>query len=157
MAEIVECDFNDSEQRQAVLDLMNHYMGGRMGGNLPPHSKEKAEMMLNGLETHPSKLVFLARNNKEYIGLANCFINFGTFAAKPFINIHDIIVHQSQRGTGIGRLLMNAVIERAKQMDCGKITLEVRDDNVTAQNLYKSVGFDECRPKMFFWTKNLLD
>jgi ribosomal protein S18 acetylase RimI-like enzyme len=86
----------------------------------------------------------------------NCFINFVTFAAQPFINIHDIIVVPKARGIGVGRALMEAIIKKANELNCAKITLEVREDNHLAQNLYKKLGFKDGEPKMLFWTKYLL-
>jgi ribosomal protein S18 acetylase RimI-like enzyme len=153
MVVIKECDFQDQRQRQAVIDLMNHYMASDMGGYLPPYENTVAQAVINGLEHHPSKLVLLAEYKGEYVGLSNSFINFGTFAGKPFINIHDIVVLDTYRGLGIGRKMMEAIDAKAQKLGCGKITLEVRDDNLTAQQLYKSMGFDEGKPVMHFWSK----
>jgi ribosomal protein S18 acetylase RimI-like enzyme len=36
-----------------------------------------------------------------------------------------------------------------------KVTLEVRSDNLPAQMLYKSMGFKDSNPSMYFWTKEL--
>jgi ribosomal protein S18 acetylase RimI-like enzyme len=153
MVSIKECDFLDPFQRKAVIDLMNHYMASDMGGKLPPYSEETAQLVVEGLEHHPSRLVLLAEFKGEYVGLSNSFINFGTFAGKPFINIHDIVIHERHRGLGIGRKMMEAIDSKAKELGCGKITLEVRNDNTRAQQLYKSMGFCEGTPVMHFWTK----
>lgn len=153
MVIIKECNFQDPDQRQAVIDLMNHYMASDMGGKLPPYSNETAHSVVAGLSSHPSKIVLLAKYNGEYVGLSNCFINFGTFAGKPFINIHDIVVLEKYRGAGIGRKMMESIETKAKELGCGKITLEVREDNTHAQQLYKSMGFNEGNPVMHFWSK----
>jgi ribosomal protein S18 acetylase RimI-like enzyme len=134
---------------------MNAYMTDEMGGKLSPLEGDKAKKLVEGLEKHPSKLVLLAREGNHYVGLTNCFINFGTFAVKPFINIHDIVVLSSYRGKGIGRLLMQQIEQQARHLDCAKITLEVREDNHTAQHLYQSMEYQDCTPPMFFWTKYL--
>ena len=155
MAFIEECNFSNESHRRAIIDLRNDYMADEMGGKLPPYSKEKAQQVINGLESHPSKLILLAREDAEYVGLANCFVNFGTFAAKPFINIHDLVVMKDWRGKGIGRMLMEEIARKAVDLDCAKITLEVRDDNVYAQKLYKKMGYQEGEPPMHFWTQYL--
>lgn len=155
MVKIIECDFENSIHCKAVVKLMNHYMASEMGGNLPPYNEDTAEIMINGLKDHPSKLVLLATDDEEFIGLSNSFINYGTFAAKPFINIHDIVVLEKYRGSGIGRQLMKAIIKKAEKLKCGKITLEVRMDNKIAQSLYNSLGFEESQPVMHFWTKKI--
>ena len=155
MVTIVECDFSKPSHCQALITLMNDYMADEMGGNQPPYSNEKAAQVLQGLEKHPAKLVLLAQLDGIFVGLANCFINFGTFAAKPFINIHDIVVLKEYRGKKIGQKLMEAITENAGKIGCAKITLEVREDNVYAQKLYKKMGYKDGNPPMYFWTKHL--
>jgi ribosomal protein S18 acetylase RimI-like enzyme len=45
------------------------------------------------------------------------------------------------------------VIEKARELGYCKVTLEVRDDNRNAKELYQSLGFKDTEPKMHFWTK----
>jgi ribosomal protein S18 acetylase RimI-like enzyme len=151
---VIECDFSDQLHIQKLVELINCYISDTMGGG-EIISGNKTNDLINGLKSHPSKLILFALYKNEFAGLTNCFINFGTFAAKPFINIHDIIVDNNFRGKGIGRTLMDAIVQKAKALDCSKITLEVREDNVIAQKLYKSLGFGDTNPKMYFWTRYL--
>jgi len=148
---ILKANLNDSEHAQAVIDLMEAYMSDPMGDARVFGEKENIAL-IDGLKRQPNALIFLAKQHSGYIGLCNSFVNFGTFAAKQFINIHDIIVTKEARGNGTGRLLIEAVIEEAKQLGCAKVTLEVRNDNKIAQKLYKELGFGECAPPMHFWT-----
>ena len=154
MVKIIHCDFSNPIHTQALVDLMNHYMQDKMG-DYPPLEGEEQIKLVEGLKNHPSKLVLLAKEDGEFVGLTNCFVNFGTFNVKPFINIHDIVVLDKVRGKGIGRMLMQAISDEAKKLDCGKITLEVRADNEVAQSLYKSFDYKESTPVMHFWTKRL--
>lgn len=155
MVSIIECNFKNSLHKEALIRLMNNYMADDMGGKLPPYTPEIAEVVLMGLEKHPSKLILFAVVDQEFIGLTNCFVNFGTFAAKPFINIHDVVVLKEFRGRKIGQQLMEGITRKAKELGCSKITLEVRNDNKYAQKLYRKMGYDECQPPMHFWTKKL--
>jgi GNAT superfamily N-acetyltransferase len=155
MIAIKECDFGNTAHRNAIILLMNDYMSDNMGGNLPPYTSALEEKLLRGLESHPSKLILLAEEKGHYIGLANCFINFGTFAAQPFINIHDLVVLSGHRGKKTGRLLMETIYLKARELNCSKITLEVREDNLPAQKLYSGLGYRAGIPPMHFWTKYL--
>lgn len=56
-------------------------------------------------------------------------------------HITNIAVKASERGKGIGKLLMSELIARAKSDGVRHITLEVRDDNTAAINMYLSFGF----------------
>jgi ribosomal protein S18 acetylase RimI-like enzyme len=148
------CDYKNPEHRQNLKMLLNLYMADPMGGVIP-HSNESAEELVNGLAAHSESFVLFAKADKQYIGLLTCFINFSTFKAKPYLNIHDVIVVKEFRGKHIGRKLLEKSIEIARERGYCKITLEVRDDNTAAKNLYQSLDFNECTPFMHFWTKTL--
>jgi len=148
------CDFKNTMHCQKLIELLNHYMLDPMGDS-PPLSFEQGQRLIQGLSSHPSCFVLFVITNNEFAGLATCFINFSTFKAKPFINIHDIIVHQNYRGKGIGRKLLEKIIEIAEERNYCKITLEVREDNLPAKKLYDDLGFKDTEPLMHFWTKTI--
>lgn len=154
MLKIVPCDFGNEKHCDAVVNLMNEYKCDKMGDGFP-YAKDQTTKLITGLRDHPSKLVLLALHGEQYIGLITCFINFATFTVKPFINIHDVIIAASWRNSGVGRKLLEKVVEKATELDCSKITLEVREDNHNAKHLYNSLGFLDAEPKIYYWTKKL--
>ena len=111
--------------------------------------------LVDGLSNHPSCFVLFVLSDNQIVGLATCFINFSTFKVKPYINIHDLIIDNHYRGKGLGRSLLPKIESIARERKYCKITLEVREDNYTAQSLYYDLGFKEGRPVMYFWTKEL--
>jgi ribosomal-protein-alanine N-acetyltransferase len=56
-------------------------------------------------------------------------------------HITNIAVHPEYRGKGIGSRLMEGLIDLAKKNGITSMTLEVRESNLVAQNLYKKFGF----------------
>ena len=56
-------------------------------------------------------------------------------------DIQTIAVAPDARGTGLGRRLMNEVLDEAEHRHVRQIFLEVRADNPVAQRLYESLGF----------------
>jgi len=57
------------------------------------------------------------------------------------IDIHNLAVDPAYRRQGIGRSLLAAVIEEARDSGLSRVTLEVRKSNDAAQRLYQSLGF----------------
>jgi [ribosomal protein S18]-alanine N-acetyltransferase len=57
------------------------------------------------------------------------------------VDIHNIAVHPDFRRQGIGRLLLEQVIDAARRQERLRVTLDVRCSNAPAQNLYRSFGF----------------
>lgn len=57
------------------------------------------------------------------------------------VDIHNIAVHPDFRRQGIGRLLLEQVIDSARRQERLRVTLDVRFSNAPAQNLYRNFGF----------------
>ena len=56
-------------------------------------------------------------------------------------HVTNIAVRQDCRGRGLGRMITRALMQYASNLGAEYLTLEVRQSNVKAQNLYKSLGF----------------
>jgi len=154
MIEFEFCDFENPIHLNALADLLNMYMADPMGDS-PKLNKLQQLRLVDGLANHPSSLVLFEIFDEKIVGLATCFINFSTFKVKPYLNIHDFFVHPDYRGKGLAKKLMEELISISEERKYCKINLEVREDNRAAQGLYRSMGFEECKPNMFFWTKTL--
>lgn len=138
---IVEADFQNPNHAEAIPLLINAYALDPMGGGekLPD---EVLSRVVPGLSAHPSSLVFLAYDGDRPIGIANCFVGFSTFAARPLVNVHDLAVIPEYRGEGVGERLLEEVERKATALNCCKLTLEVREDN-RARSLYQRFGFGD--------------
>jgi ribosomal protein S18 acetylase RimI-like enzyme len=55
--------------------------------------------------------------------------------------VQELHVAESHRGKGIGRALMEALIEQAKALDCRVIVCETQNTNVPAIRFYQRMGF----------------
>jgi ribosomal protein S18 acetylase RimI-like enzyme len=152
--EFLRCDFYNEQHQQQCIELLQEYMRDPMGGELEPDA-EHAMRLVQGLKMHPSAFVLFVKEGNVFAGLTTCFTNFSTFRAKPYINIHDVIVRKEYRGKGLGRALLEHLLAFAQEQGYCKVTLEVREDNIAAQTLYQSLGFEDTHTPMRFWTKTL--
>jgi ribosomal-protein-alanine N-acetyltransferase len=66
-------------------------------------------------------------------------------------HITNIAVKKESRGQGIGNYLIMGLIDFCKNSKIYNMTLEVRESNIVAQNLYKKYGFLDCgiRPNYY--------
>jgi len=147
------CDFNNPDHLTRLVELIEIYMTDPMG-QATPLNKIQQLRMVDGLNKNFRFILFCIYKD-DIVGLVTFFENFSTFKARPYLNVHDVVVDPQFRGKGFGKLLLEQVIEIAKERKCCKVTLEVRDDNYTAQTLYIDHGFADTKPKMYFWTKLL--
>ena len=58
-------------------------------------------------------------------------------------HITNVAVSEEFKGNGLGKMLMEALFDEGIKREMIGITLEVGANNLTAQNLYKSMGFVE--------------
>lgn len=159
MVEIVEADLNLPEHQRDVVALTAAYALDPMGnsGPLPP---EVLDRLIPGLQNHPTTVIFLAYEQGNAVGIATCVRGFSTFFAQPLLNIHDIAVLPEQRGRGVGQKLLAAVEQKARQLGCCKLTLEVQESNARARHVYQCAGFahavyGETTGGSLFYTKLL--
>lgn len=152
--QIIQADLNNETHAEQFLRLTAAYMDDEMGGAAPWNDLQKV-LVVKDLAQHQGALILLAKCDDKFVGICTCFYAYSTFLAKPLLNIHDIFVEDSCRGLGIGKRLLEKVGEIAVSNNCGKITLEVRKDNLNARDLYKSQGFSEAPHSMLFWIKHL--
>ena len=137
---IAAVDLKNLSISAAWLDLLDHYALDPMGGGegLSAYAKAHLVEQLQTLPTFHGALAFAGQNA---VGLINCFSGFSTFAAQPLLNIHDIVVHADLRGRGIGQALLQWAEQRARQLGCCKLTLEVLANNQRAMASYAQAGF----------------
>ena len=68
-----------------------------------------------------------------------------------------IAVHPDRRGRGYARILMDTLVRSARERGVSVITLEVRNSNQSARNLYKSYGFVEEAVRKGYYTEPVED
>ena len=122
--------------------MLDVYSRDPKGAGQPLPEEVKARL-IPGLRTHPTTVVLLAFQGERAVGVAVCFLGFSTFAGRPLLNVHDLVVRLDHRGQGIGFALLAAAEAEARRRGCAKLTLEVQDDNDPARRLYARFGFTD--------------
>jgi len=137
---IFAVDLQNPAISTAWLDLLDHYARDPMGGGegLSDYAKSHLAERLRALPNFHGALAF---DGESAVGLINCFTGFSTFAARPLLNIHDIVVRRERRGAGIGQALLDWAATRARELGCCKLTLEVLSNNERALASYAQAGF----------------
>lgn len=65
----------------------------------------------------------------------------GFWSLGPEAHIVTIATHPEYRRQGLGRMLLDAMIARARAAGAHEVTLEVRAGNAAAQAMYEKMGF----------------
>ena len=64
-------------------------------------------------------------------------------AAAQEAHLLNVCIQPAQQGNGLGRDLVNFMIDCARNKEAKRIFLEVRASNIVAYKLYESIGFNE--------------
>ncbi|HYA65137.1 MAG TPA: GNAT family N-acetyltransferase [Burkholderiaceae bacterium] len=137
---VAAIDLDNPSHAQSLIEMLDHYARDPMGGGkgLTPDARER---LVPELRRFPGYAGALAYVGDEPVGLINCFIGFSTFAARPLLNIHDIVVRRERRGHGIAHTLLDWAQHSAASLQCCKLTLEVLSNNERALRIYERAGF----------------
>ncbi len=95
-----------------------------------------ASILKSELENENSHYI-VAVNNNEIVGFAGILVTLDD------TEITNIVTKKTMRKKGIGKLLLDKLIEITKKLGKEKISLEVNEKNIAAIQLYKSFQFEQ--------------
>ena len=94
------------------------------------------EMTEWGFGTNKQFDFFVAVENDVIVGLALYYYKYSTWKGKCLF-LEDIIVTESQRGKGLGKLLFDQVVQVSKEQKVRRMEWQVLDWNTPAIEFYK--------------------
>ena len=121
-------------------DDLNHYM--RQAFSIEQLTAELAD---------PKNLFLIAEIDGELAGYSKIVFDYiepGVTAERP-VELSRLYSHQKFLGQGIGRTLMDACIERARDAGCDVMWLGVWEYNPRAKAFYQKNGFREVGKHVF--------
>jgi ribosomal-protein-alanine N-acetyltransferase len=98
-----------------------------------------------------SNYIAVAESGDDKIGYANIHVVRGE------AQLYSIAIDSSCRGQGIGEMLLSHMIDKSRTLGCDIMTLEVREGNTAAIELYKKLGFKEVGRRKGYYRKEKED
>ena len=133
-------DYSSPAHAEAIVALLDAYAQDPTGGGEALSGFAKANLVRE-LQARPQAFSVLAFDGLAPVGLVNCIEGFSTFACKPLVNVHDVVLLASHRGQRVGEKMLKFVEQIALQRGACKLTLEVLSGNRSAIKLYERIGF----------------
>lgn len=157
--QVIKANYKDKQHGKHMIELLDCYATDPMGGGVAL-TDYTAQNLVPALSQRPEAFSLIAYVDGQPAGLMNCFEGFSTFACRPLINIHDVVVAQEYRRMGVSRALFDWAEKEAVDRGCCKLTLEVLEGNAIARSAYENYGFHHYQldPQMgsaMFWEKKL--
>jgi GNAT superfamily N-acetyltransferase len=95
-----------------------------------------AMMEEDGFGKNPIFGFFVAEKNNRIVGIAIYYWRYSTWKGKR-LYLEDIVVTESERGNGIGKLLFDRTMQHTLDSNCSGMMWQVLDWNEPAINFYK--------------------
>lgn len=93
-------------------------------------------MERDGFGPNPIYGLFVAENEMGVVGISIYYWRYSTWKGKR-LYLEDIVVTETERGKGIGKLLFDRTMQHALDEDCSGMMWQVLDWNEPAINFYK--------------------
>ncbi len=126
-----------------VIDIFREYVTSP-SADLGFQNYEAEFAALPGSYAAPAACVLLAMQGDEAHGCA---------ALRPVdattVEMKRVYVRPAARGTGLGRQLVERLLDEARHMGYTRIALDVLPEFTRAQRLYHSLGFEPAPPVGF--------
>ena len=135
----MSCNIRKAETKDipSILGLIKELAVFERQPNAVILSEGELEQALFG--ENPWVFVYVAEMENKVVGMALYYYGFSTWKGRS-LHLEDLIVHENYRKLGIGRALMNQVIQIAKTEKVERMSWEVLDWNDPAVKFYESLG-----------------
>lgn len=129
--------------REMTLDDVNQVYEIEQQLFSMPWSKEDFTSSMN----HPQNLYLVVDDGGKIAGYC------GFWSVLDEGQITNVAVQQEYQNQGIGKLLITELLRKGREKALTAFTLEVRESNKYAIQLYKSCGFEEAGIRPNFYEK----
>ena len=97
------------------------------------------QLLRDGFGSEPIYKLLVAVKDQHIIGISLFYFRYSTWKGKG-IYLEDLVVKESFRRKGIGRLLLIETAKFARKNDCTGLYWQVLDWNTPAIEFYKKLG-----------------
>lgn len=129
----------DATHLDAVAPLFDAYRGFYQQ---PANLAQSRAFIAERLANDESVIFFAEDDSGEALGFVQLYPTFSSIDAHRTWLLSDLFTTPAARGRGVGRLLMNSARDFALQTGAKGLVLETATDNLTAQSLYESLGYE---------------
>ena len=106
-------------------------------------NRQELTQSLDKLYKTQNSYMLVAKKDGKVIGFAQFYTRQTALNPKPCATLDELVVNKEYRRQGIGKLLVEKVIDECRKLDCYEVELSTELTNTIAQKFYKGCGFTE--------------
>jgi GNAT superfamily N-acetyltransferase len=129
----------DTSEAATVAELIAEF--GEWWGNDGPGAGEIRASVARIMDGGDGEYLLGAADDGPPTGVCQVRFRWSVWKSAEDCWLEDLYVRDAARRTGLGRALVEAACERARERGCRRIELDVNEDNAPARALYEACGF----------------
>ena len=90
--------------------------------------------------------ILVAQSSERLIGYTVLCPLYRAQLGQRGLNMHHLLVVEDWRSKGVGRALIEAMLARARELDCTYVKVGTHPDNEAARRFYLAYGFEPAAP-----------
>jgi GNAT superfamily N-acetyltransferase len=141
MAETTRVEPIAASEFEALLPMIAAYQGFYEADDI--RVDRNRDFFRRFLAPSPVGMLIGAWRGERLVGYACLYWHFSSTKAVETVLMNDLFVAPEARGEGVGRSLIEASAEVARERGCPVLEWSTAPDNATARRLYDSTGAAE--------------
>ena len=139
MSDIFDIGFATADELPHLAELLAELF--TLESDFQPDSEKQLRGLRSILDDPARGRLFVLRIGGKVAGMANALITVSTAEGGRVLLLEDVIVRREHRGDGLGRLLVQHVLDWAREQGMTRVTLLADMDNRDALDFYRKLGF----------------
>lgn len=107
-------------------------------------SPGEADAIFDRIDADQNQALLVAEQDLRVIGtLVLIVVQNLAHRGQPWAIVENVAVHESARGQGLGTLLMEEAVRRARGARCYKLVLSAHQSRTDSHRLYRRLGLEQ--------------
>ena len=132
-----------STDREACLELLED-LSDATGGAMSSDAGDIFDLLLDG----ERGCVLVAEEDQELLGLASVTFNPAMRYGAEYCQLEELVVDPAARGKRVGALLVEAMLEQARQRGCAEVGAYLVASTEHNRVFYEKFGFEAVGTEM---------
>ena len=106
-------------------------------------NRQELTQSLDKLYKTQNSYMLIAKKDDKVIGFTQFYTRQTALNPKTCATLDELVVAKEYRRQGIGKLLIEKVIDECRKLDCFEVEISTELANTIARKFYKDCGFTE--------------
>jgi GNAT superfamily N-acetyltransferase len=119
-----------------LAEIMQHH------GVTPP-GRERLQGVVDAVLASSDHFFLVAVSEGAIVGMCALIFSYSTWSASTVCELQDVVVTTESRRRSVGRGLLEAAEDMAREKGCSRLFLSAESWNLEAQRFYRRLGLAE--------------